>query len=138
MSSHRRRLHSFHEDYDENDYSNEDNYDGDPPVPKLVERMKLSLDDDESSFPNNGESEYDEADDDDDEVEEERQRQMFMRERSRSRSIHGKHENINAGIILIDPSAISSDTGASKHVDIQQKSGPLQLREVEALKKVWS
>lgn len=73
--------------------------------------------------------------------EEELEEQMYSRGRSRSRSMHNNDDVPDGSIVTpIDPSGYvskgsSSDSRAEKAIE---RTGPLQHREVAALKKVFN
>lgn len=143
MSGHRKRGGSFH--VDEGD-SNEDNdhevqfvtpYYDESNMPEPLDLSKLCLDDDDDLFEK-------------DENEESDQSEVATRGRSRSRSVHENDLGApgyipNADTLGLPPGSDASDTadkGNKKNGNgngedkTARKGGPLQHREVQALKKV--
>jgi small GTP-binding protein len=137
MSSHRRRKTSFHEGFGDDGDEDDENSSVDPPMydpsqPPPIEHMKLSLEDDDNSYPVGGGD-----DDDDDDEDEEDEIERLARMRSRSRSVHQRDGSASpGGVILIDPNAIQNNGEAGDNsVKIVEKTGPIQMKEAEALKK---
>jgi hypothetical protein len=92
-----------------------------------TDATQLSLEDDED---------YQE----DEEENEEEENERYSRQRSRSRSFN-EHDEITSIVTPVDPSTFSSNVlqaanDALKKSEIIERSGPLQQREVLALKKV--
>ena len=99
-----------------------------------IEHMKLTLDDD-CPYPVPG----GDSDEDQDEEDEEQEQERFSRGRSRSRSLHSMDEDPATGVLLLDQNAIAAAAASNEHiqpVEVVERSGPLPLKEVEALKKV--
>ena len=69
---------------------------------------------------------------------EENEKEYFSRSRSRSRSVH---ENDEAKVKILSPEEIKLHVEKSRNKcterTIEAKTGPLQLREVVALERVW-
>jgi hypothetical protein len=154
-NSHRKRGGTFHLDADTNDDNDHDvqfvtPYYDESQMPEPLDLSKLCLDDDLFEKDDDGEGDYDSS---------ERDRIIETRGRSRSRSVH---EN-DLGAAGYVPTAESlgtssgsgddyagngsqnkkgnnppSNSGSGNEDKTVRKGGPLQLREVQALKKVFS
>ena len=128
----RRRGGSFHAD---DDKTNQDDsvqfvtprYEGGSDVPEPLDLSKMHLDDDDDDLLEQDDSA-------------EKEEEIYSRGRSRSRSVH---ENDSLGVIPVSPHAISdnqmancSNGSSDGNAECNHRTGPLQHREVLALKKV--